>query len=41
MDRISDLDKHHIANKSIKIRPSDPSWLTCEIQKVTRKRIFL
>ena len=37
-DQISTLAKKHIPNKSIKIRQSDPSWLTSEIKQMIRKR---
>ena len=38
IDRITALAKQHIPNKIIKIRQSDPAWLTCEIKKIIRKR---
>ena len=38
IDRITALAKQHIPNKTIKIRQSDPPWLTCEIKKIIRKR---
>ena len=38
IDRITALAKQQIPNKTIKIRQSDPPWLTCEIKKIIRKR---
>ena len=38
IDPIIALAKQHIPNKTIKIRQSDPPWLTCEIKKIIRKR---
>ena len=37
-NEISKLAKKHIPNKTVKIRQSDPSWLTSEIKKMIRKR---
>ena len=36
--RISELTDKHIPNKKVKIRQSDPSWLTNEAKKLIRKR---
>ena len=36
--RISELADKHIPNKKVKIRQSDPSWLTNEAKKSIRKR---
>ena len=37
-DKISELAKKNIPNKTVKIRQSDPTWLTSEIKKMIRKR---
>ena len=37
-NRISELADKHIPNKKVKIRQSDPSWLTNEAKKIIRKR---
>ena len=37
-DQISELAKKHIPNKTVRIRQSDPSWLTSEIKEMIRKR---
>ena len=37
-NRISELADKHIPNKKVKIRQSDPSWLTNEAKKLIRKR---
>ena len=41
-NRISELANKHIPNKKVKIRQSDPSWLTNEAKKIIRKckRLF-
>ena len=37
-DKISELAQKNIPNKTVKIRQSDPTWLTSEIKKMIRKR---
>ena len=37
-NRISELFDNHIPNKKVKIRQSDPSWLTNEAKQLIRKR---
>ncbi|MCG8116730.1 MAG: reverse transcriptase domain-containing protein, partial [Candidatus Thiodiazotropha endolucinida] len=37
-DKISNLSSKYIPNKTVKIRQSDPPWLTNEIKKMIRKR---
>ena len=37
-NRISQLADKHIPNKKVKIRQSDPSWLTNKAKKKIRKR---
>ena len=37
-DKILELAKKNIPNKTVKIRQSDPTWLTSEIKKMIRKR---
>ena len=37
-NRISELADKHIPNKKVKIRQTDPSWLTNEAKKLMRKR---
>ena len=37
-DRITNLAEKHVPNKTVKIRQSDPPWLTSEIKKLIRKR---
>ena len=37
-ERITDLANKHIPNKTVKIRSSDPPWLTNSIKRLMRKR---
>ncbi|MES9994358.1 MAG: reverse transcriptase family protein [Candidatus Thiodiazotropha sp.] len=37
-ERITELAKKHIPNKDIKVRKSDPPWLTTNIKRLMRKR---
>ena len=34
---ITEMARKHIPNKTVKVRPSDPSWLTKHIKKISRK----
>ena len=35
---ITEMTKKYNPNKAVKVRPSDPSWLTTHIKKIIRKR---